>query len=65
MIIRLVLVLVTLLLILSGGFYLVTRDPRYLQFARQVLRFALIFLAIFALLYVLERYVMVGWGVLL
>ena len=65
MIIRLFLVLVTLLLVLSGGFYVITRNPRYLQFAKQTLRFALLFLAVLAALYVLERFVMVGWGVLL
>lgn len=65
MIIRLFLVLVTLLLVLSGGFYVITRNSRYLQFAKQTLRFALLFLAVLALLYVLERYVLVGWRVLL
>ena len=65
MIIRLFLILVALLLILSGSFYLVTRNPRYLRFAKQTLRFAVLFLAVFAVLYVLERFVLVGWRVLL
>jgi len=65
LILRLFLVLVTLLLVLSTGMFFLTRNPRYLQFARQVLRFALLFVAVLALLYVLERYVLVGWRVLL
>ncbi len=65
MIFRLFLVLVILLLVLSGGFYLITRNRRYLQFAIQTLRFSLLFLAVLAVLYVLERYVLVGWRVLL
>ena len=64
-ILRLFLVLVTLALVLSGGMYVFTRNRRYLQFAMQTLRFALLFLAVLAALYVLERYVLVGWRVLL
>jgi len=65
LILRLFLVLVTLVLVLSGGMYLFTRNPRYLQFAMRTLRFAGLFLAVLAVLYVLERYVLVGWRVLL
>lgn len=65
LILRIFLVLVTLLLVLSGGMYIFTRNRRYLQFAMQTLRFALLFLAVLALLYVLERYVLIGWRVLL
>jgi hypothetical protein len=65
LILRLFILLVTLLLVLSGGMFLFTRNRRYLQFAMQTLRFALLFLAVLALLYVLERYVLVGWRVLL
>lgn len=65
LILRLFLVLVTLVLVLSGGMYLFTRNPRYLQFAMRTLRFSLLFLAVLAVLYVLERYVLVGWRVLL
>jgi len=56
---------VTLLLVLSGGMYIFTRNPRYLQFAMQTLRFAVLFVLVIALLFVLERYVLVGWRVLL
>ena len=65
LILRVFLVLVTLLLVLSGGMFLLTRNRRYLQFAMQTLRFSLLFLAVLAVLYVLERYVLVGWRVLL
>jgi len=65
LILRLFLVLVTLLLVLSGGMYVFTRDRRYLKFAWQILRFAALVLLVFAVLFVLERYVLVGWRVLL
>lgn len=65
LILRLFLVLVTLLLILSGGMYIFTRNRRYLKFAWQTLRFAALLLLLFAVLFVLERYVLVGWRVLL
>ena len=65
LILRLFILLVTLLLVLSGGMFLFTRNRRYLQFAMQTLRFSVLFLAVLALLYVLERYVLVGWRVLL
>jgi len=50
---------------LSGGMYVFTRDRRYLRFAWQVLRFVVFLLLVFAVLFVLERYVLVGWGILL
>jgi len=65
LILRLFLILVTLLLVLSGGIYVFTRDRRYLKFAWQILRFAAVLLLLFAVLFVLERYVLVGWRVLL
>ncbi|MHB0926270.1 MAG: hypothetical protein ACYC1F_07190 [Gallionellaceae bacterium] len=65
LILRLFLILVTLLLVLSGGMYIFTRDRRYLKFAWQILRFAAVLLLLFAVLFVLERYVLVGWRVLL
>lgn len=64
LIIRLLIVIVTLLLVLSGGMYLFTRDDRYLRFAWQTLRFTGFLLLIVALLFVLERYVLVGWRIL-
>lgn len=65
LILRLFLILVTLLLVLSGGMYVFTRDRRYLKFAWQILRFAALLLLLFAVLFVLERYVLAGWRVLL
>lgn len=65
LILRLLVVLVTLLVVLSGGMYLFTRDRRYLVFAWQTLRFTVVLLLVFALLFVLERYVLVGWRILL
>jgi hypothetical protein len=62
---RLLIILVAFFLALSGGMYLVTRDRRYLRFAGQVLRFVVFLLLIFAALFVLERYVLTGWGILL
>lgn len=65
LILRLFLILVTLLLVLSGGMYVFTRDRRYLKFAWQIVRFAVFLLLVFALLFVLERYVLTGWRILL
>ncbi|OGS91500.1 MAG: hypothetical protein A2Z95_09470 [Gallionellales bacterium GWA2_60_18] len=65
LILRLFLILVILSLLVSGGMYAFTRDRRYLRFAWQTLRFTVWLLLIFVLLFVLERYVLVGWRVLL
>lgn len=62
---RLLLILAALLVVLSGGMYLFTREPGYLRFAWQVVRFVVVLLLVFAVLYVLERFVLVGWRVLL
>ncbi|MEQ1526760.1 MAG: hypothetical protein ABL902_10265 [Gallionella sp.] len=64
-ILRLFIVLVVLVLILSVGMYLFRRDARYLKFAKQVLQLSVYLLLAFSLLYILERYVLSGWGVLL
>ena len=64
-ILRLFLILVTLLLVISGGMYVFTRNRRYLEFAMQTLKFSALFLLVLVLLYVLERYVLVAWRVLL
>jgi hypothetical protein len=65
LILRLFLVLVALLLVLSVAMYIFTRNRRYLKFAWQVLRFTVLLLLVFALLFVLERYVLTGWKILL
>lgn len=61
LILRLLILLVALLLVLSGGMYIFTRNRRYLDFAWQTIRFTIVLLLVFALLYLLERYVLVGW----
>lgn len=62
---RLILLLSALLIVLSGGLYVFTRKQRYLRFAWQVVRFVVVLLLVFAVLFVLERYVLVAWRVLL
>lgn len=64
LILRLLFILTALVLVLSGGMYLFTRDRRYLGFAWQVVRFMVLAAMVFVLLFVLERYVLTGWGVL-
>jgi hypothetical protein len=64
LILRLFALLATLLLVLSGGMFIVTRNRRYLEFAWQILRFLALALLVFVLLYLLERYVLAGWRVL-
>jgi hypothetical protein len=61
MLIRLFIMLVALLLVLSGGMYVITGNRRYLEFVWQTVRFTVTLLLVFALLFVLERYVLVGW----
>ncbi|MBY0575975.1 MAG: hypothetical protein K2P67_05205 [Gallionellaceae bacterium] len=65
LILRLFIVLVALLLVLSGGMYIFTRNRRYLKFVWQTLRFTVFLFLIFGLLFILERYVLVGWRVFL
>lgn len=65
LILRLYLVLVTLVLVLSGGMYIFTRNRRYLKFAWQTVRFTVLLILVFTLLFVLERYVLVAWKVFL
>ncbi len=62
---RLIFILTALTLVLSWALYVFTRDRRYVQFAWQVVRFVFFLLLVLALLFVLERYVLVGWGILL
>jgi uncharacterized membrane protein YhfC len=65
LILRFALIVMALLIILSVGMYVFTRNPRYYKFAWQVLRFGALLFALFGLLFVLERYVLVGWRILL
>lgn len=65
LILRLLLILSAFAIILSGGMYLFTRNRRYLKLAWQIVRFVIFALLIFAVLFVLERYVLIGWNILL
>jgi len=65
LVLRLLLILTALSVILTGGMYLFTRNRRYLNLAWKIVRFAVFALLIFAALYVLERYVLIGWRILL
>jgi hypothetical protein len=61
LILRLLIMLVALLLVLSVAMYVITRNRRYLEFAGQTVHFTVMLLLVFALLFILERYVLVGW----
>jgi hypothetical protein len=65
LLLRLLLVFSALIIVLSGGMYLFSRQQRYLRFAWQVVRFVVIVLLVFGVLFLLERYVLIGWRVLL
>ncbi len=60
MILRLFIILAALAIIMSGVMYLFTRNRRYLRLTWQIVRFVVYLLLVFGLLYVLERYVLVG-----
>lgn len=64
MLIRLALLISVLLIAASTVLYLLTRDPRYPRFAWQVVRFMVYVLLVFGALYLLERYGLVAWRVL-
>jgi hypothetical protein len=61
---RLFLILTAISLALSVGMYVLTNDNRYLRYARQIVRFVVFSLLILGTVYLLERYVLVGWGIL-
>lgn len=65
MLIRLALLLSILLVVSSAALYLITRDPRYPRFIWQVVRFMAYLLLVFGALYLLERYGLVAWRVLI
>ncbi len=60
MILRLFIILSAIAIIMSGVMYLFTRNRRYLRLTWQIVRFVVYLLLVFGLLYVLERYVLVG-----
>jgi hypothetical protein len=64
-ILRLLLILSAFGIILSGGMYVFTRNRRYLGLAWEIVRFTTYAILIFVALYILERYVLIGWRILL
>ena len=56
---RVVLLAVLAAVGISMLLYAFTRDGRYLQFVRKVVRFAFVFLVVFALVYVAERLILI------
>jgi len=60
-ILRLLFVLSAIAMFLLGGMYLYTRNRRYLNLVQQIARFVFYSVLIVALLYVLERYVLIAW----
>jgi hypothetical protein len=65
LILRLLLILTVISLVACIGMYLYTRNRRYLRLAKEIVRFVIYLLLIFGALYLLERYVLVGWKVFL
>lgn len=65
LVLRILFLLAALAIVVSGGMYLFTRNQRYLKLAWQIARFVLFSLLIFGLLYILERYALIGWRVIL
>ncbi len=61
---RLILILTAIALVLSFGLYVLTNDNRYLRYTRQIVRFVVFVLLILGALYLLEREVLIGWGIL-
>lgn len=64
LILRLLLILSALAIAMSAGMYLFTQNRRYLRIAWEIVRFTFFALLIFGVLYLLERYVLVAWRVL-
>jgi len=64
LILRLLFILSALAIALSGGLYLFTNNRRYLTLAWQIARFVMFALLIFVVLFILERYVLIGWRTL-
>ncbi len=65
LILRLLFIIAVIAIVVSVGMYGYTKNQRYLRLAKEIARFVLFSLLIFGALFVLERYVLVGWRVLL
>ncbi len=64
MLIRLALFITLILVGVSAFLYALTRDPKYPRFAWQVARFMFYTLLVFGALYLLERFGLVAWRVM-
>lgn len=64
LILRFILILAALSIILCGGTFLLTRNRRYLSLAWQIVQLLVFLLLLFGLLFLLERYVLIGWRIL-
>jgi hypothetical protein len=64
MLIRFALLISILLIASAAVMFLLTRDPRYSRFAWQVARFMFYTLLVFGALYLLERFGLVAWRVM-
>lgn len=64
LILRLLFILSALAIALSAGLYLFTNNRRYLNLAWKIVQFVFFSVLIFALLFILERYVLIGWRIL-
>ncbi|HUX90937.1 MAG TPA: hypothetical protein VMV48_09645 [Gallionellaceae bacterium] len=64
LILRLLFILSALAIVLLGGMYLFTQNRRYLNLAWQIARFVVFALLTFTVLFILERYVRIGWRIL-
>jgi hypothetical protein len=65
LILRLLFILSAISIVLLGGLYLFTSNRRFLTLAWQIARFVLFAFLIIILLFVLERYVLISWRILL
>jgi hypothetical protein len=59
LVLRLIGALVLIAIVGSMALYLFTRDRRFLDYARRIFQFALVFVLVFMALFVLERLVLV------
>ena len=65
LILRLLFFISALAIVLTGGMYVFTQNRKYLGLAWQIARFVGFAILLFAVLFVLERYVLMGWRILL
>lgn len=64
MLIRLAFLVSALLVVISYGVFLFTREVRYARFAWQVVRFIAFVGLVFGTLYLFERYGLIAWRVM-